>query len=255
MEPDCQVALDNREKVSRRYRSSPSFENFIELKKCEAKAKRAFKSSKRNAWKSFCSTINPHMPLSKLWLFVKNFKNRFLHSFCSAPPTYLTDQLQTLIHIICPPSYLLLISPSHFSLNTSSNFPIHPFTRKELSSVLNRLNLKSSPGLDRIDPLTIIKLPSNILDHLISMYNEMMRNCLIPKSWLSSLTFFIPKSIPGKFHPISLTSCLLKIMEDLIFLRLDWWVERNRFIPDFQYGFRKGRSCANNLAILTTEFR
>lgn len=44
-------------------------------------------------------------------------------------------------------------------------------------------------------------------------------------------------------------------MESLIFLRMDWWTERNRLIPHFQFGFRKGRSCMNNLAILITEIQ
>ncbi|KMQ85763.1 pol-like protein, partial [Lasius niger] len=69
---------------------------------------------------------------------------------------------------------------------------------------------------------------------------------------LEALTSIL-HSVPGKFRPISLISCSLKIMEKLILLRLDWWIEHNHKLPSSQYGFRKFRSCQDNLSILTTE--
>lgn len=76
---------------------------------------------------------------------------------------------------------------------------------------------------------------------------------ILPDSWRSSVTLFVPKSTPGKFRPISLNSCFLKILENLIFCRLDWWVEKEDLLPSFQFGFRKGKSCLNNLSLLATE--
>lgn len=57
----------------------------------------------------------------------------------------------------------------------------------------------------------------------------------------------------GKFRPVSLASCLFKILEKLIYNRLSWYVECNSLLSPTQYGFRKGKSCADNLAILSTE--
>lgn len=34
--------------------------------------------------------------------------------------------------------------------------------------------------------------------------------------------------------------------------RLDWWVEKY-LLPNFKFGFRKGKSCLNNLFLLATE--
>lgn len=76
---------------------------------------------------------------------------------------------------------------------------------------------------------------------------------MIPSSWTHFLIYLISKSIPGKYRPISLTSCILKILERLISLRLDWWLEHYLKLPNSQFGFRKFRSCNDNLAILSTE--
>lgn len=42
-------------------------------------------------------------------------------------------------------------------------------------------------------------------------------------------------------------------MEKLINMRLSWYLEHNLLLSPTQFGFRKNKSCANNLAILATE--
>lgn len=69
------------------------------------------------------------------------------------------------------------------------------------------------------------------------------------------MVFLVPKSSPGKLRPISLTSCLLKVMEKVISSRLQWWIENNQILSNTQYGFRKGKSCHDNLALLSTEIQ
>ena len=88
---------------------------------------------------------------------------------------------------------------------------------------------------------------------LLSCFNQFLSQGLFPKSWKESLILLIPKSSPGKFCPISLALCLLKVMERLIKTRLIQWFESNLLLPPSQFGFRKSRSCADNLSILTTE--
>lgn len=42
-------------------------------------------------------------------------------------------------------------------------------------------------------------------------------------------------------------------MEKLVLLRLDWWLEHNFKLPSSQFGFRKFRSCQDNLSSLVTD--
>ncbi|CAL1687600.1 unnamed protein product [Lasius platythorax] len=85
---------------------------------------------------------------------------------------------------------------------------------------------------------------------LLNIFNSLLDADLFPPSWHHSLVFLIPKGPPGKYRPIFLTSCLLKILEKLILTRLNWWIESLELLPPFQFGFRKRRSC---LGILSTE--
>ncbi|CAK9801061.1 Probable RNA-directed DNA polymerase from transposon X-element [Anthophora plagiata] len=68
-----------------------------------------------------------------------------------------------------------------------------------------------------------------------------------PVSCKDSFVIFISKPDGVGLKPISLTSCFCKLLETLVKNRLQWWVETNGFLPSNQHGFRKGRSCIDNL--------
>lgn len=48
-----------------------------------------------------------------------------------------------------------------------------------------------------------------------------------------------------------MTQCLCKILEIMMKKRLEWWCESNNVISSNQNGFRKGRSCTDNLLNLS----
>jgi len=49
---------------------------------------------------------------------------------------------------------------------------------------------------------------------------------------------------------IAFTSCLLKVLEKMIYRRFQWTVESYFILPKFQAGFRNSRSCIDNLVVL-----
>jgi len=79
----------------------------------------------------------------------------------------------------------------------------------------------------------------------------MFANGLFPSSWHDSLVILVPKPSGSGLRPIALMSCLLKIMEKMIYRRLVWIVETQFLLPEFQAGFRTSRSCMDNLITLT----
>ncbi|XP_070153690.1 uncharacterized protein [Polyergus mexicanus] len=167
----------------------------------------------------------------------------------------LRQEIRLSINSLCPPSALHRVYSSlgDFPPGYSCRMFDSPFTLGELLSVIRNAKIRSSPGLDQIDYNMISALPMEYLRILLDIYNELLEDGLFPASWHHSLVFLIPKSTPGKYRPISLTSCLLKVLEKLILTRLDWWVESSGILPPFQFGFRRGRSCSNNLGVLTTD--
>ena len=56
-----------------------------------------------------------------------------------------------------------------------------------------------------------------------------------------------PDSELESFRPISLTSCIVKLLKRLINNRLYYLAESKGWISDSQAGFRKLRSCENQL--------
>lgn len=105
--------------------------------------------------------------------------------------------------------------------------------------------------MDGIDFEIIKNLPIKFKLLLLDTFNQMYLHNNYPPSWKQSFVHFIKKADGNSLRPISLTSCLGKLFETLIKNRLQWWVESQNIIPPSQHGFRKGKSCMDNLAQLT----
>jgi Reverse transcriptase (RNA-dependent DNA polymerase) len=104
----------------------------------------------------------------------------------------------------------------------------------------------------------IKKLPACAKSKLLETYNNVWATHEFPESWTEALVIPILKK--GKdptnatsYRPISLTSCVCKVMEKLINRRLVFVLESKQLIPDQQYGFKKERSTKDVLKILTTD--
>ncbi|XP_070152080.1 uncharacterized protein [Polyergus mexicanus] len=103
-------------------------------------------------------------------------------------------------------------------------------------------------------------IPADMLNQINSLCPS---SCLHEQSVLSDTSsndyackYFDSPFKEKELLSISLTSCCLKLLEKLILLRLDWWLDNlklNFKLPNSQFGFRKFRSCQDNLSSLITE--
>ena len=147
----------------------------------------------------------------------------------------------------CAPPVFHNSFPTNFQVN---EFWSSPFSERELNTAISSLKIKSSLGLDKIDNNIISHFPDEARSALLKIYNDLMSSSSFPVSWNNFLVFFIPKSTPNIYRPISLASCLFELMEKLVYSRLGWYLEHNFHLSPSQFGFRRSRSCADNVAVL-----
>lgn len=168
------------------------------------------------------------MKINKLW-----FKNNF---WDYAPPSELLYRylfFTSLVEII---------------------FVNFAFSQQELDLAIKKQgNKRANSGLDRID-YEIISHFSSLSKHiLLNIFNLVLESGAFPSEWRKYRIFFIPKKGEFKFRPISISSCLCKTMERMLSCRINWWLEHHRLMPSFQNGFRKQKSCVDNLTLLYGE--
>ena len=82
---------------------------------------------------------------------------------------------------------------------------------------------------------------------LLELFNRSWNEGIIPVSWKSGVS--LPFAKPGKdlhkvdsYRYITLLNTNGKLMERLVNKRLQYWLEKERKLGNYQYGFRPGRS-------------
>lgn len=153
-------------------------------------------------------------------------------------------------------------SPRHY--NTVVNYiethipqisSIEPTSPKELKTIIRTLPLRKSPGPDLIPNIALKHLTSNFLAFLASLFNACMSLGYFPKKWKIAhiLMFHKPgkkKNLVTSYRPISLLNTLAKLLEKVIYIRLQKEIEVN-VLPAFQFGFRRKHSTIQQLLRIT----
>lgn len=75
----------------------------------------------------------------------------------------------------------------------------------------------------------------------------------IADQWKEYVVFFIDKPGKEKVRPIAISSYLAKTFERIVNYRLMCWAERNKIIYPSQNGFRKSKSCIDNLVQIVSD--
>jgi hypothetical protein len=114
---------------------------------------------------------------------------------------------------------------------------------------------RSSPGLDEIHYDFIKQMNGPERMKLLGVYNKIWKTGDFPTGWTEATV--IPILKPGKdpnepksYHPISLTSCICKVMEENVNRRLQYIIESRKLLPETQFGFRRNKSTTDVLITL-----
>jgi len=116
---------------------------------------------------------------------------------------------------------------------------------------LSNLDAHKSMGPDGMHPQVLRELADVIAEPLSFIFERSWRTGEVPEDWRKASVTPIfkkgKKDYPGNNRPVSLTSILGKVMEQLILEVINKQVEEKKIIRSSQHGFIKGKSCLTNL--------
>ena len=131
-------------------------------------------------------------------------------------------------------------------------------TLQELEEALKKMKQKKAPGPDGITNEMLKHLGPGAKRTLLRIYNQSWSTGTVPTMWREAVIRPIPKKgkdkrDPSSYRPISLLSCVGKLLERIINKRLIWHLESNSVLASTQIGYRQFRSTEDQLALLTQD--
>ena len=114
------------------------------------------------------------------------------------------------------------------------------FAQREFTVALQHLKPGKAPGPDSIFPELIIHAEAALKSWLRNFLSPCLRRLKIPKIWRRALVVAIPKPMkpvedPKSYRPISLLCVPCKILERLIYARVEPLIDP--LLPNEQTGF------------------
>ena len=231
------------------------------LEKVQQLAKETYVKAQNSKWQEICESISFDKDCSKAWKRIKNIYNggatykpkavpnpqekadELMSEFAgrtatSNLPQEVIDTLEKL-----KPNRLKVIQEA-IDVEMES---CQPFTIEEMNEACSTTK-KSAPGTDSLTYTLINKAPQVTRAALLALCNLSYSHQRLPSDWKEAGLIAIPKQGSNSFRPITLLSCLDKIMEKMIARRL------KHELHDFEegiVGFVPGRGTADGLAILS----
>ncbi len=272
---DCATAVRDRKQALARLNRFPTASNLIDFKRKRARARLVIRESKTASWRAFISSLSCHTPPKVVWRKIRQIGGRFSPS--SVPGLLINGNLITspekvVEELAChyensssslhySPSFLKTKSRMEkcrldFSTCLEEDYNA-PFSMDEFSCALTR-GKDSAPGPDQIHNQMLKHLPEEARIFLLRIFNKIWMEHTFPRTWREAIIIPIPKegkdrTKPSTYRPISLTSCICKLLERMVNTRLVWHLEQRNLLTPIQCGFRKNRSTMDHLVTLTTQ--
>ena len=127
---------------------------------------------------------------------------------------------------------------------------------EELDDALDSLNARKAEGLDNITNNMLKNTSFETRQLILELFNDVLLSGVNPRDWKVGHVILLLKRAPGddisNYRPITLISCLSKILTKILSKRITEAVETSGIAGDLQNGFRPGRNCSDNIFILNS---
>ncbi|KAH8029396.1 hypothetical protein HPB51_000181 [Rhipicephalus microplus] len=204
-------------------------------------------------WMAICETMNGQTHTSKVWTILRSLLGQ-RKTYNGAARVALREGISTqelaeqAAEVFFPQTSRPTANTYRKDASSEDTEPFNsPFTMLELEYALQHANTRSAPGADGVCVAHLRNMPLEYKHALLKEFNTVWDTGILPSTWKFSVVKPIPK--PGKpphtlsnLRPISLTSCVCKVMESMVNTRLMWYLEDRDLLAPTMYGFRAGLS-------------
>ena len=118
-------------------------------------------------------------------------------------------------------------------------------TDRQVYELILKLDSTKGPGTDNINTKSLKSIANIISTHLTILFNESLKTGIYPQCLKISKCVPIYKGTPldpydpVNYRPISILTGINKIFERILHSQLSKYMEDNKLLPKFQYGYRK----------------
>lgn len=249
---ECGNVVADRRRACNKFRKHPTIENLISYKRCTAIARYTIARTKRASLENYVQSIRHDMKTGEVWKHIKAFTTTYTsQSF----PLIKNGRLLTSAaeKAEAMREYLMeqedkqeddpeLKNTIQIKMEIEEGELGKEITPEEYHRTISDLKDKS-PGCDMITNNMIKKCHVNYQQELLKIYNHSLTTGVVPQTWKRSLIVPIqkptkPKENLSSYRPISLLSCLGKLLERIVSRRLEKHLESKNLLQAYLFGFR-----------------
>ena len=206
---------------------------------------------RRNRWSEAVRSIDFSHSSRKAWSILNNLitgRSRYSPCHCSVSANAIASQLvrNGKYEAVDRKSSRLVYQEVSDLWRATTPDPVNifdNFLQREFTAALQHLKPGKAPGPDSIIPEFILHAGAALKSWLRDFLSSCLRRLKIPKIWRRALVVAIPKPTkpvgdPKSYRPISLLCVPYKILERLIYARVEPLIDP--LLPKKQVGFDVG---------------
>ena len=264
--------IRTKNRLFNRARSSGLPDHWEKYKAARNKATNHIRMAKSRNYFQIANTLaNTTCPPSKWWNLVRSMCGLKGHASNVIPP--LSSKTNVLVHDDKQKAEVL--NDTFINQNTSTalhGFPFGPtetdsicnlqhITASKVRRVLSSLPSKSSTGTDGISYRLLKEAGPALVGPLTTLFNISLRLSQVPDEWKRSVISPLLKGgnrdrqEAKNYRPISLTSCVARVMEKLLNEQILNYLQDQSLICNEQAGFLPGQSTVTQLCFLINRWQ